>query len=212
MSNIRYDEEAALYVNDSISTDSKKKTVFLIGDSIRMGYCEKVKELMKDVAEVYYPDDNCRYCQYTYVSLAVWKNIFADPNSVDIVQWNNGHWDIAHWDDVDSLNSIEEYTKMLVRIAAKLKKYFPNAKVIFQTTLPMNPDNDEAINSRTTREIKAYNEAAKKIFEGTDVFIDDAFALFEDKTGDMFVDYCHLTDEGYDLIAKHVNENIRSLF
>lgn len=213
MSNKRYDEEAALFSVDTVKIDKKKKTVFLVGDSIRMGYCEKVKELMADVADVFYPDDNCRYCQYTYVSLSAWKNIFADPNCVDIVQWNNGHWDIAHWDGADeSLNNTEEYSKMLIRIAHKIRRLFPNAKIIFQTTLPMNPEHPETINSRTTEEIRKYNEAAKEALKGEDVYIDDVFALFEDKPASLFADYCHLTDEGYEIIAKHVNNNIRSLF
>ena len=36
------------------------KKIVLIGDSIRMGYCEYVKNSLRDVAEVYYPPENCR--------------------------------------------------------------------------------------------------------------------------------------------------------
>ena len=74
-----YHEEAALYVTEKISLDQNKKTIFLVGDSIRMGYCGYTKEYLKDVADVAYPDDNCRYTQYTYVGLSQWKNIFPDP-------------------------------------------------------------------------------------------------------------------------------------
>ena len=40
------------------------KQVFLIGDSIREGYCKKVKEAMIHHAEVIYPGENCRTSQY----------------------------------------------------------------------------------------------------------------------------------------------------
>lgn len=34
------------------------KKVLLLGDSIRMGYDEYVKELLKDTCEVYYDDED----------------------------------------------------------------------------------------------------------------------------------------------------------
>lgn len=207
-----YHEEAALERGEKIILNKDKKTVFLVGDSIRMGYCGYTKEYLKDVADVAYPDDNCRYTQYTYVCLSQWKNIFPDPSAVDCVYWNNGHWDIAHWDnDSEPLNSIDEYCRMLVRIYDKLKKLFPNAKIVFGTTTPMNPDGVAWMNQRTTEEIKLYNEAAIKAFEGKDIYIDDAFALFEDKPSSFFIDYCHLTEEGFQLLGKHVGDFIMNI-
>lgn len=207
-----YHEEAALKNGDKVILDKNKKTIFLVGDSIRMGYCGYTEKYLKDVADVAYPDDNCRYTQYTYVCLSQWKNIFPDPSAVDCVYWNNGHWDIAHWDnDSEPLNSIDDYCKMLVRIYEKLKKLFPNAKIVFGTTTPMNPDNVAWINQRTTEEIKLYNQAAIKALEGKDIYIDDAFALFEDKPSDYYIDYCHLTEEGFELLGKHIGDFIMNI-
>ena len=39
------------------------KKVVLLGDSIRMNYCKYVKSKLEGIAEVYYPDDNCRFAQ-----------------------------------------------------------------------------------------------------------------------------------------------------
>ena len=36
------------------------KQLLLIGDSIRMGYCETVKTLLADDYEVIFPKENCR--------------------------------------------------------------------------------------------------------------------------------------------------------
>ncbi|MBQ9848152.1 MAG: SGNH/GDSL hydrolase family protein [Clostridia bacterium] len=208
-----YHEEAALYVTEKISLDQNKKTIFLVGDSIRMGYCGYTKEYLKDVADVAYPDDNCRYTQYTYVGLSQWKNIFPDPSAVDCVYWNNGHWDIAHWDnEPESLNSINDYCEMLVRIYEKIKRLFPNAKIVFGTTLPMNPNGMDWMNQRTTEEIRAYNQAAIEALTHKDIYIDDAFALFEDKPSSYFIDYCHLTEEGFEILGKHVGDYIMRLF
>lgn len=42
------------------------KKVLLLGDSIRMGYAEYVKELLKNKFDVYYDDnDNGRFAAYT---------------------------------------------------------------------------------------------------------------------------------------------------
>ncbi len=39
------------------------KKVLLIGDSIRMGYDKYVKDALNEVAEVYYPTENCRFSE-----------------------------------------------------------------------------------------------------------------------------------------------------
>ena len=76
--------------------DNGLKNVFLIGDSIRMGYCEQLKENLKSIANVIYPIENCRNTQYTYVSLSNWIGLVKNPLKINAVYWNNGHWDISH--------------------------------------------------------------------------------------------------------------------
>ena len=190
-----------------------RKTVFLIGDSIRLGYCGYAKEMLADIADVYYPEDNCRYVQYTYVCLQEWKKFFEDPDAVDAIVWNNGHWDIAHFDnDPESLNSIEEYQRGLVRIARRLRDYFPNAKIVFTTTLPVSPlDYPDWAAPRTSAEIRRYNDAAIEVLGKEGVIIDDAFELYKDEPASFFCDCCHLTEEGYTRYAAHITSIVRGL-
>ena len=61
-----YDEEGGGVKVDTAEYSAGKKNVLLIGDSIRMGYCGYTKELLKDVANVYYPEDNCRFAPCTH--------------------------------------------------------------------------------------------------------------------------------------------------
>lgn len=55
------------------------KNIYLIGDSIRYGsmnspgYGIYVKEKLKDECNVFSPDDNCRFAQYTLRALHDWK-------------------------------------------------------------------------------------------------------------------------------------------
>ncbi len=190
---------------------SYEKQIFLIGDSIRIGYCRQVAKALSDIADVRYPDENCRNTQYTYINLSWWKNIFSDPSKVELVYFNNGHWDIAHWDsDEESLNSAEDYCKMLLRIVARLKKLFPRAKIVFATTTPANPNGKMGVNPRSNAEIKAYNERAVSCLEKSGVIIHDLYKILEDKDESFYSDYCHLTPEGFDFLAERVSEFIRS--
>ena len=105
------------------------KKVFLIGDSIREGYCPTTRELLREEAEVFYPNENCRFTQYTYVCLPNWAKLAGQPEEVDLVYWNNGHWDCAHWmkEEDDSLNSPQDYARMLERVYKRIRKCFPKA-------------------------------------------------------------------------------------
>lgn len=208
----KYDEAVCNEIVEKYDSDINKKTVFMIGDSMRMGCCEYTKNYLSDVANVFYPEDNCRYTQYTYTNLVPWANALPDWEKVDVVYWNNGHWDIAHWDnDEASLNTIEIYCDMLIRIYNKLVKMFPNAKIIFSTTTPMNPAENSWVNWRTTEEIVKFNEAAVKALKNKDVLIYDAFELLKDKPAEFYVDFCHLTEEGFDYLGKSVADFIRNI-
>ena len=66
------------------------KKIVLIGDSIRMGYDKYVKEALAGTAEVYYPDDNCRFANYVLRYLHEWKAEGKWPSDVDLVHWNAG--------------------------------------------------------------------------------------------------------------------------
>ncbi len=205
-----YDEEKAFAVTP-VEENGESKTVFLIGDSIRMGYCEITKKALEGVADVIYPEENCRYTQYTYVNISVWKNMFADTNKVDLVYWNNGHWDIAHWDGETPLNSTDEYCKMLCRIYLRLKSVFKNAKIVFASTMPMNPNGTNSPNPRTTEQISLYNNEAEKALFGSGCYFHDVFKRFENLSEDYYKDYCHLTDEGNKLLGKCVADYIKNL-
>ena len=209
--------EEKFYVEEGSSTTGKavnenKKQVLLIGDSLREGYCEYVKEELKDIADVYYPLENCRNTQYIITSLRLWVK-YCDPEKVDVVHFNAGHWDIAHWSEVgDSLTSLEDYGKNVIKIVKIANVLFPNAKVMFATTTPMNPSTTVPVNPRTTEEIIQYNEVAKKVCKENNVPVNDLFELAITWGEEMFKDYCHLQDEGYKLLAHQVSNEIKKLF
>ena len=67
-----------------------KPNIFLIGDSIRRGYCETVKNRLADEANVFYVNDNNRSTQYVIFNIKYWADMFDDCEKVDVVHFNCG--------------------------------------------------------------------------------------------------------------------------
>ena len=53
------------------------KNVLLIGDSIRMGYDKSVKNSLKSKANVYFPEENCRFASYVLRYIHEYKRILG---------------------------------------------------------------------------------------------------------------------------------------
>lgn len=191
--------------------EERKKTVYLIGDSITMGYRAVVKDVMSDVANVVYPAENGRSSQFVIVCLRGWSGLF-DPESVGVVQFNTGHWDIAHWNDEEiSLTSVEEYGKNTVRIYDTLRRMYPNAVIVYATTTRMNPNGSNSVNFRSTAEIEQYNAEAKRVLAGKDVVINDLFAYTCDFPVQDYADYCHYKAATNERIGRRCAELYASL-
>lgn len=200
------------YVEEGVNskTQSTRDTVYLIGDSIKGCYAATVREELKDIADVVYPSDNCRNTQYVLTSLHNWLDI-CNPESVKVVQFNCGHWDIAHWRGEDrNLNTIEIYCDNIKRIIKRLKATFPNAKIIFATTTAMSPAYTTTGNPRSNTEIEAYNNAAVNVCD-KDVYINDLFAITENYGVDAYHDYCHFNEQGSKKLGKSIAEFIREV-
>ena len=188
-----------------------KKNVFLIGDSIRLGYCASVREALSDISEVFYVAENCRNTQYVITSLNSWVNMFSDPARVDLVQFNCGHWDIAHWrGGAFSLTSETEYERNLQIIIDMISQAFPNAKIVFATTTTMNPSGQLGINPRSNREISRYNEIAKAVASKNHIAVNDLFALTKDWDSSCYKDYCHFTAEASAVLGQGVATALKS--
>ena len=199
-----------MYIEDG-KTNTKficsefKKNVFLIGDSIRKGYCASTREALSDTAEVFYIDDNCRNTQYVITNLNAWANMFSTPTCVDVVQFNCGHWDIAHWCSGElSLTSEDEYARNLQIIINMISKLFPRAKIVLATTTTMNPSGQVGVNPRTNGEIFRYNEIAKAVASKNNIPVNDLFAITKEWDSSYYKDYCHFNDGANTVLGQAV--------
>lgn len=189
--------------------DPKKDSILLIGDSIRMGYCKTVRAQLADVANVFYPAENCRNTQNVITNLNAWSKQFP-ADEIGIVQFNCGHWDVAHWSgDEESLTSADEYRRNIQMIIRLLRKFFPKAKLVFATTTAMNPSGIVGVNPRYNDEIELYNRIAVEVASQSGVAVNDLYAITKTYTTEMYRDHCHLTEPTSEALGKAVADFLR---
>ena len=179
------------------------KKVILLGDSIRqIGYGTVLPELLKDEFEVWQPNDNCRFAQYTLRGLFDWR---GQMEGAEIVHFNVGHWDLCDIFGDGTFTPIEDYVKTTVRIAKLLLQ--KHKTVIFATTCPVREG--RSYNSNDT--IREFNAAVVPELEKMGVLINDMHTAVSADVNRYIRedDKIHLTEDGIRLCAELTAEAIR---
>ena len=185
------------------------KKIFLIGDSIRFGapgspgYGVFVKEKLCGKAEVFAPNENCRFAQHTLRFLHEWAaNVPKDE--VDIVHWNNGLWDALHLFGDDAFTDIDYYGKTLVRIYKRIRFLFPNARIIFALSTSVKEEWARADFIRYNHEIEGYNKKAIEVLSPLGVEINDLYSITKNFEDEKRSDWVHFSDAGSEILADAV--------
>jgi hypothetical protein len=155
--------------------DKDMKKILLLGDSIRMGYDKYVKDALEGVAEVYYPEENCKFAQYLLRFLRDWKAVEKWPDDIDLVHWNAGLWDIVELFGEPPLTIEAQYAEMVRRIDKTLRMFFPKAKIVFATSTTIVEELFRPDFMRHNDTIKRYNDIALEVFDGKGVIVNDLF-------------------------------------
>ena len=188
------------------------KNIYLIGDSIRFGapgspgYGVYVKEKLEGKANVYAPNENCRFAQYTLRYLHEWANA-VDKEKIDIVHWNNGRWDALRLFGDEPLTDIETYGIMLKRVYKRIIFLFPNAKVIFALSTAVIEEWGNPDFFRYNSEIEQYNQKAKEVMNELGVEVNDLYTLSKSFDNSLHSDWVHYGTEGSKLLAENVIES-----
>ena len=192
------------------------KKIFLIGDSIRFGatgspgYGRFVKEGLSTKAEVFAPNDNCRFAQYTLRYLHEWAaNINGDE--MDVVHWNNGLWDVVRIYGDEPLTEINDYVKTLERVYKRIKQLFPNAQVIFATSTPVLEEKADKNFLRLKADIEKYNEEAKALMNSLNVAVNDLHAIASKWDESFYSDWVHFNDRASKILADAVIRAIETI-
>ena len=193
------------------------KKIVLIGDSIREGYQKYVKMAFEGIAEVFYPDENCRFSAYVLRNLIDWKERMGCGDDVDCVHWNVGLWDALVLSesidcDPDGINlvPVEIYEYYIDKICIAIKKLFPKATVIFATsTFPLNLEATNAKYAWRVHNIEAYNEAALEIIEKHGFAVNDLYEITKNAPKEYHSDRVHYyTKDGTRILTNKVVESI----
>ena len=184
------------------------KKVILIGDSIRQGYDKFVKMALEGSAEVYFPQENCRFAQYVLRNFNEWvgQSKFGGAN-VDCVHWNAGLWDCLTMYEDGCLTPIEVYEQFMERVCKRIRLICPNAKVIFATSTPVNEAGYKSPNTfmRYNADIEKYNAVAVEVVKKYGFEVNDLYSLLADKPLSYHSDMTHFyTREAAELITNAV--------
>ena len=152
------------------------KKIFLIGDSIRMGYDKYVKDALRGIADVFYPEENCRFAEYVLRYIHDWKKQLELADDVDLVHFNAGLWDCLEIFGDEPLTSLDYYGEAIFRIYKRLRMLFPRAKIVFATSTAVieNKTLDHVLLNAT---IEKYNERAKEVLADTEAIINDLYEI-----------------------------------
>ncbi len=178
------------------------KKVTLLGDSIRqLGYGKRVAELLVGKAEVFQPEDNCRFAKYTLRMLFDYRE---QMQGSDVIHWNNGLWDVSNLFGDGSFSTKEEYVENMLRIADILLKITPN--VIFATTTPVRDDYPY----QTNVDIAAFNEVVVPKLKAKGIVINDLYTYVYDNRDQWLRDddLIHLNETGIEMCADKVSKCI----
>lgn len=190
------------------------KNVYLIGDSIRFGaptspgYGVYVKEALTDIANVYAPNENSRFAQYTLRYLHEWAcNI--NKEEIDLVHWNNGLWDVLRLFGDEPFTDANYYGETLKRVHARIKFLFPNAKIIFALSTSVKEDWANKDFIRYNVEIEEYNKKAIEVLTPLGVDFNDLYSLTKNFEDSLRSDWVHYGEDGSKILAEAVVEKIK---
>ena len=202
--------------------------ILLLGDSIRMGYDSFVRDKLEGRANVFFPEDNGRFVQYTLRALGDWKGQLSLPE-IDVVHWNNGLWDALHLNaaaggadgeaegmtispenvpnefrfDADPLTPPDIYRYYLGRVLTRIRQLFPGASVIFATTTPVIEE-QASWAYRSNHEIDDYNRIAREVLVPRGVRINELGDFASRECQPLHRDWVHYSDAGCALLADEI--------
>ncbi len=179
--------------------ESNLKRVFVIGDSISLGYTPFVKTKLDGIATVQHNEGNARNSSWTNAYLDQW---LAQVGQQDVITWNNGMWDCIGSTGWFYGTSQGIYEQNLKDVAQRLVA--TGAKIIYFTTTEIPTGQ---INFTPGCELSK-NASAQAVLPGLGVTVKD---LYTDSLAytDLHVDFnllsnVHWTDAGSDRLSDFV--------
>ena len=186
------------------------QTVVLIGDSIRKGYEQTVRDELAGAAAVFAPEANGGDSHNVLAHLQEWAGVPAPA----VVHVNCGLHDIkTPFDENMAVVPLDAYEQNVRTILAQLRDTRPDAKLIWALTTPVNHawHHEKKDFDRFEKDVTAYNNAARRAASDLGVTVNDLYSVVAEAGRDRLLvgDGVHFTPEGYALLGRHVAGAIR---
>ena len=169
-----------------------------------MGYDKSVKSSLEGVANVIFPNENCRFASYV---LRYFHEYFGNVKGedIDVIHWNTGLWDCLRLFEEKPHTPIEIYAYYIERICIRIKRLCPNAKVIFATSTSVISERMSKNFKRYNEEIEKYNEIAVSIATKYGFAVNDLYAVSATLPAEAHSDPVHYyTPAGTEAFTKQV--------
>jgi len=175
--------------------------VLLLGDSISIGYTERVRALLSGKANVYRAPDNCDETAYGLLHLDAWLG----DTPWDVIHFNWGLHDMK-WIDGVQVAPVDQYEKNLQAIVDRLEK--TGVTLIWASTTPVPAGASDPV--RHPEDPPVYNAAARYIMEAHGIPINDLYSFAQARIDEIqHVANVHFTPYGSNVLAEPVAEAIR---
>jgi hypothetical protein len=188
-------EWANIWITGGDRNDLPK--VLLIGDSIVVGYSQRVADALKDKAYCCRLSTSKSLGDPAYleeVKLVVSQYPFA------VIHFNNG---LHGWGYTE-----EQYQEAFPKLLALLRQSAPQAKLIWATTTPVRTAKQvDQVNERTDR-VRARNRIAEQFVKKSGIATDDLFRIAENRPEYYSQDGVHFNQKGVAALAEQVTECI----
>ena len=198
---------AGILVSSVAAQEQALPKVVLVGDSIRMGYAPLVAKRLDGKAIVVSAKPNGEDSGNVLRNLDEWV-IREKPAVVHI---NAGLHDLKLKDNAYQV-PISQYEKNLKAILERIQKE-TSARIIFATSTPILDAlhaQRKAGFDRFEADVRKYNTAAVAVMKTAGVPVNDLHTLVEERGKEKLIgpDGTHYTQEGYEILAAAVTDNI----
>jgi hypothetical protein len=182
------------------------KKLYLLGDSIRMGYESAIKRKLTGRAVAFSPAVNGEFAQYTLRHLNEWADKSGYAGEIDLVHWNNGLWDALRVLGDECLTPPEVYALTLRRIYKRIKIVFPKAAVIFALSTPIIEERYKEPDRffRFNKDIRAYNAIAADVMKELNVKVNDLYTVADSFAPALYDGPTHFVEEANNILADAV--------
>ena len=189
---------------------AKLPRVFIIGDSISIGYTDPVRKTLQGKAEVYRPPENCQHTGHGLARIKTW----VGTNKWDVIHFNFGIWDTHMLDPAGKLIPLKEvpnrtdlhirytpdqYRTNLTRIVEMLQA--TGASLVWASTTPIMSRTGERF-----EDIKTLNRVADEVMRSKNIPIDDLYEFVLPNVKNwQNSDKVHFNRTGNEELAKKVS-------